>query len=71
MPNLAHVVQRLRKERHRAQRRVDRMDEALKALTDISGVRRTTTRHGRAQASGANRRRRARSYAGHSQSRRL
>jgi hypothetical protein len=56
MSNLAHVVQELRKERDQAQRRVEQLDEALKALTGISAVRGTTTRHGRAQASGAKRR---------------
>jgi hypothetical protein len=56
MPNLAHVVQELRKERDQAQRRVEQMDEALKALTRIRAVRGTTTRHGGAQASGAKRR---------------
>ena len=29
MPNLAHVVQQLRQERHQAQRRVEQLDEAL------------------------------------------
>jgi hypothetical protein len=33
MPHLAHVVQQLRKERNQAQRRVEQLDEALKALT--------------------------------------
>jgi hypothetical protein len=56
MPNLAHVVQQLRKERDQAQQRVEQRDEALKALTGISAARGTTTRQGRAQASGGKRR---------------
>ena len=52
MSNLADVVQRLRKERDQAQRRVEQMDEALKALTGIGALGGTTTRHGRAHASG-------------------
>jgi hypothetical protein len=54
MPNLAHVVQELRNERDQAQRRVEQLDEALKALSGVGAVRGTTTRHGRAQASGRN-----------------
>lgn len=33
MSNLTQVVQRLKKERDRAQRRIEQLDEALKALT--------------------------------------
>jgi len=55
MSNLAHVVQQLRKERDQAQRRVEQMDAALKALSGIGALRGTITRHGRAQASGAKR----------------
>jgi hypothetical protein len=55
MSNLAHVVQQLRKERDQAQRRVEQLDAALKALSGVGALRGTTTRHGRAHASGAKR----------------
>lgn len=54
MSNLANVVQQLRKERDLAQRRIEQLDEALKALTGL-GVRGTARRHGPAQASGKRR----------------
>ena len=50
MSNLAHVVQQLRKERNQAQTRIEQLDEALKALTGLTGVRRTSQRQGHAQA---------------------
>jgi hypothetical protein len=50
MSNLAHVVQQLRKERNQAQTRIEQLDEALKALTGLSGVRGTAQRQGHAQA---------------------
>jgi hypothetical protein len=56
MSNLARVVQHLRKERDQAQRRVEQLGEALKALTGIGALRGTTTRHSRAHASGRKRR---------------
>jgi len=55
MSNLARVVQQLRKERDQAQRRVEQMDEALKALAPIGAPRRIATRHRRAHASGRKR----------------
>ena len=39
MSNLASVVQRLKKERDQAQRRMEQLDEALKALTGLGGRR--------------------------------
>jgi hypothetical protein len=39
MSNLAHVVQQLRKERNQAQRRIEQLDQALKALTGLGGLR--------------------------------
>ena len=39
MSNLAHVVQRLRKERDQAQRRVEQLDGALQALTGVGALR--------------------------------
>jgi hypothetical protein len=42
MSNLAKVVQQLRKERDQAQRRIEQLDGALKALATLSGVRGTT-----------------------------
>jgi hypothetical protein len=33
MSNLAHVVQQIKKERNQAQRRIEQLDNALKALT--------------------------------------
>lgn len=44
MSNLATVVQQLRKERDQAQKRIEQLDEALRALTGLDGVRRTTVR---------------------------
>lgn len=56
MSNLAHVVQQLRKKRNQALRSIVQLDEALKALSGVGALRGTTTRHGRAQASGSKRR---------------
>ncbi len=56
MSNLAHVVQQLRKERDQAQRRIEQLDEALKALSGFGALRGTTKRHSRAQPSGRKRR---------------
>lgn len=39
MANLADVVQQLRNERVQAQRRVEQLDEALKALSSLDGLR--------------------------------
>src|SRR5208282_5918250 len=38
MSNLANVVQQLKKERDQAQRSIEQLDEALKALGGLSGV---------------------------------
>lgn len=51
MSNLTKVVERLEEERNQAQRRVEQLDEALKALTGLSGVR----RHSSAQSFGKGR----------------
>jgi hypothetical protein len=51
MSNFAKVVRRLKEERDQAQRRVEQLDEALKALTGFGRVR----RHGFAQSSGKRR----------------
>lgn len=40
MSNLTKVVQRLKEERDQAQRRIEQLDEALKALTGLGDVRR-------------------------------
>jgi hypothetical protein len=47
MSNLAKVVQRLKEERDQAQRRIEQLDEALKALTGLGGAQ----RYGSAQSS--------------------
>jgi hypothetical protein len=47
MSNLTQVVQRLKEERGQLQRRIELLDEALKALTGLGGVR----RHGSAPSS--------------------
>ncbi len=52
MSTLAKVVQHLRKERDQAQRRIEQLDEALKALTKVSGVGGIHERRSGAQASG-------------------
>jgi hypothetical protein len=45
MSNMAHVVQQLRKERDQAQRGVEQLDEALKALSGVGALHTTTSRH--------------------------
>lgn len=55
MSNLTQVVQRLKQERGQLQGRIEQLDEALKALTGLGGVRGTVTRRGPAQASGKRR----------------
>jgi hypothetical protein len=47
MTNLATVVQQLKKERDHSQKRIEQLDQALKALTAISTKRTTTGRRGR------------------------
>jgi hypothetical protein len=56
MSNLANVVQQLRKERDQAQRRIEQLDGALKALAGLSGVRGTTVGRGRGQRPSGTRR---------------
>jgi len=51
MTNLATVVQQLKKERDQSQKRIEQLDQALKALTGVSTVRATTGRRGRTGAS--------------------
>ena len=53
MSNLANVVQQLRKERDQAQRRIEQLDEAMKVLGSLEGLR---GRVGRAQTTGKRRR---------------
>jgi hypothetical protein len=53
MSNLANVVQQLQKEREQARRTVEQLDEALKALGSLGGVR---GRVGSAQKGGKKRR---------------
>ena len=55
MSNLTKVVQRLKKERDQLQGRIEQLDEALKALTGLGGIRRTVRRRGPAQTSGKRR----------------
>jgi ABC-type proline/glycine betaine transport system ATPase subunit len=50
MSNFTKVVQSLKEERDQAQRRIEQLDEALKALTGL-GVRGTARRRGPAQES--------------------
>ena len=56
MENLAKVVQQLKQERAHAQKRVEQLDEALKALTGLDGVRTTTGGRSGTQTSGGARR---------------
>ena len=56
MSNLANVVQQLRKERDQAQRRIEQLDEALKALGGLSPLRGTARRNGPARTSDGKRR---------------
>ena len=53
MSNLTNVVQELKKERDQVQRRVEQLDEALKALGNLGGLQ---GRVGRAQTAGKPRR---------------
>ena len=55
MSNLNQVVQRLKQERDQAQRRITQLDEALKALTGLGGVRGSIRTRGPAQSSGKRR----------------
>lgn len=58
MANLENVVQQLKAERDRAQKTVDQLDAALKALGDLGGSpKRNPTRAGRRTMSAAVRRR--------------
>jgi hypothetical protein len=51
MANLAEVVRRIRKERDRAQKKIEQLDEALRALTGVSRGG-SNQRRTRAQTSG-------------------
>ena len=53
MSNSTNVVRQLTKERDQAQRRVEQLDEALKALTGLGGVNGTAARRGDTQVSSA------------------
>jgi hypothetical protein len=55
MSNLGNVVQQLRKERDQAQKKIEQLDTALKALTGIGGVPEAGGRTGRVQTSGKRR----------------
>jgi hypothetical protein len=56
MSKLANVVQQLQKERDQARRRVEQLDEALKALGSLGGLRGGVGRVRRAQTVGKKRR---------------
>ena len=56
MANLTKVVQQLRQERDQAQKTIEQLDEALKALTGIEGRWRTGGRTGGTQMSNGQRR---------------
>lgn len=53
MSNFTNVVRQLTEERDQAQRRVEQLDEALKALTGLGGVNGTGERRGHTQVSSA------------------
>jgi hypothetical protein len=55
MTNLATVVQQLRKERDQAQKRIDQLDQTLEALTGVGGIRGTSGRRRRVNASATRR----------------
>jgi hypothetical protein len=56
MSNLAHVVRQLKQERDQAQRRIEQLDEALKALSGIGILRGRVGRVALANAPGGKRR---------------
>jgi hypothetical protein len=56
MSNLSKVVQRLKKERDQAQRRIEQLEEALKALTGLAAAPRTARSRSSARASSGKRR---------------
>ncbi len=56
MSNLAKAVQQLQRERDQARRRVEQLDEALKALGSLDGLRGRVGRVRRAQTLGRKRR---------------
>lgn len=51
MSSLANVVEQLRKERDQAQKRIEQLDQALKALTGVGGMKATNGRRGRVSVS--------------------
>jgi len=52
MPNLANVIRRLRTERDQGRKRIEQLDEALKALTGVGALNKEI---GHAQTSGRRR----------------
>jgi len=55
MSNLANVVGQLRKERDQAQKRIEQLDKALKALTGVTTPRATSGRRRRVNPSAGRR----------------
>ena len=53
--SLGTVVQQLRKERDQAQKRIEQLDQALKALTGVGGLNTTRGRRSRINVSGKRR----------------
>jgi hypothetical protein len=56
MSNLAHVGHQLKEERDQAQRKIEQLDQALKAPSGLNGLRGSVKTGGRTQRSGAKRR---------------
>ena len=56
MSNLANVVQQLKKERDQARRKIEQLDQALKALSGLVGPHGSVRTVGRTHRSGAKRR---------------
>ena len=56
MSNLANVVQQLRKEKDQAQRKIEQIEEALKALSGFGDIRGTPGGQARSQAARGKRR---------------
>src|SRR3981081_3809595 len=56
MSNLAHVGHQLKEERDQAQRKIEQLDQALKAPSGLNRLRGSVKTGGRTQRSGAKRR---------------